>query len=314
MRKVLTHFFSESLPLAKKNFAGLLQVFKYVKEHTRLLKVLKPFRKFPLIKRRTSFIYLFDYLSRNLSTKDRLAILTYHYHFLQQVFSPSEIKNLFGNGIECWSEFAEGEKLSIRMMHSGYLEFEGSLSLFFCVNDKEIYTMSFTVSPGNYLGMLDEKVIFISLLQGKIGEMASISRATKSLNSLIPSTILMSVIEGIAFSVGIKKIIGISAKNQLSTEIISDSHNNNYDAYWISQGGMLTDDSNYLFSCPLQNKSIELIKAKYKSRTIAKRAKRAEIAAITFTALSNHIRKEYTQGLAQGMTETVFQKKAVEVL
>src|SRR5450432_767751 len=104
----------------------------------------------------------------------------------------------------------------------------------------------------------------------------------------IASTILMSVIEGVALSVGIRKVIGISAKKQLSTEIVSDTHINNYDTYWISRGGMVTGDGNYLFTCPLQNKPIELIKAKYRSRTIAKRAKRAEIAGKTFTALSNN--------------------------
>jgi uncharacterized protein VirK/YbjX len=310
----LTLIFTESIPLAYKNFSGLLQIFKNVKGHIKLMNVLKPFRKFPVIKTRTSFIYLFDYTSRNLLRKERLAVLTYHYGFLQKLFPPINLKKIFGDGIECWSEFAGGEKLSIRMVHSRYLEFEGSLSLLFFVNGSCIYTLSFTVIPGSYCSVLDEKVILMSLLQGKIGEMAAISRVTKSLNDLIPSTILMSVIEGIALSVGIKKIIGISVKNQLSTEIITDSHYSNYNAYWTSQGGVVMEDGNYLFPCPLQSKPIELIKAKYRSRTIAKRAKRLEIAAKSFMAMSNYIRKEYVQPVIKnGMSENGVRPAAVEM-
>ena len=119
-------FFTESLPLAKKNFSGLLKICKHVRSHITLMKVLKPFKKFPLIKSRTSFIYLFDYICRYLSSKEKLAILTYHYNFLQKTFSSSSLKKIFGDGIECWSEAIAGEKYSIKMKHSGYLEFEGS--------------------------------------------------------------------------------------------------------------------------------------------------------------------------------------------
>ncbi|MFT3935435.1 MAG: DUF535 family protein [Chitinophagaceae bacterium] len=290
-QKPFLSFLTETAPFAQKHFFRVLQMAKHIRQHMALVKVLEPMKELPLISKRTSFIYMLHYVSRNMNIKTKLNVLTHHYQFLQEIFPKTSIEKLFDKGIECWSTQSEGDKLSVRLAHSGYLEFEGSLSLFFYVNDKPISTMSFTFAPGHSLGMPDDKVIFVSLLQGKVGEWESISKATKMMNDLIPSTILMSVVEGIALALGIKNIVGICAKHQLSKETVTDAHANNYDNYWISQGGIQTEEGNFQFSCPLPNKPIEQVKAKYRGRTLTKRAKRAEVANETtanFLAATYH--------------------------
>ena len=210
-KKKTTGFYFKVLPpyLLSRLFR-LAKIFKYVREHTELIKVLKPFRQYPLIRKRTSLIYLFSYLSDKLSTKNKIQILTTHYLFLQEMFSSSGLKQLFEDGIECWSETINDEKLCIKLTHSSYLEFEGSLSLTLTLNGRWIYKLSFTIAPGIHFNVVEDKIIYISALQGKVGELNAISAVTKSINDLVPSTILMSVLEGIALSTGVKKIIGIN--------------------------------------------------------------------------------------------------------
>jgi len=258
------------------NYFKSLKILPHLRKHKKLKEILKPVSKYPVVKI-TNSIYAFSYLSKKLSTEGKLEILTHHYQYIQEILPFSNVDQLFKDGLICWSETIKDDSFVIKLAHN-YLEFEGSLALDFYMNGTLIYKLAFVLANGENLNLSEPKAIYVTLLQGTIGQVSSITKATKNLHDLIPSTILMCVLEGIGISLGIKSIVGICSRNQLCYKNeIASNHYNNYDAFWNSQGAIEMYDGDYLLPCPIQHKPINLIKAKYRGRTLAKRAKRTEI-------------------------------------
>ena len=274
------------------NYFKNLKIVPYLKKHRELKEILKPISKYPVIKI-TNRIYAFSYLSKKLSTEGKLEILSHHYQFIQDVLGFANVEQLFNDGLVCWSEIINGDLFEIKLVHN-YLEFEGSLSLDFYMNGLLIYKLAFSISDGENLNVNEQRVIYVTLLQGTIGQISSITIATKSLQNIIPSTILMCVLEGICLCLGIKAIVGICSVNQLCYKNeIASNHYNNYDAFWNSHGAIKMYDGDYFMPCPLQQKPINLIKAKYRSRTLTKRAKRSEIIHNTFKRFGSYLKDNH---------------------
>jgi uncharacterized protein VirK/YbjX len=275
------------------NYFKNLKIVPHLKKHRELKEILKPISKYPVIKI-TNRIYAFSYLSKKLSTEGKLEILSHHYRYLQQIFPFSNLEQLFKDGLVCWSENINEDSFAIKLVHN-YLEFEGSLSLDFYMNGILIYKLAFSIANGENLNVNEQRVIYVTLLQGTINQISSITTATKSLQNIIPSTILMCVLEGICACLGIKAIVGVCSRNQLCYKNeIASNHYNNYDAFWDSQGAIEMYDGDYLMPCPLQLKPINLIKAKYRSRTLAKRAKRSEIIEKAFKSFACYLKDNQT--------------------
>jgi uncharacterized protein VirK/YbjX len=287
------------------NYFKTIKIIRHLKKHRELKEILKPISNYPVIKI-TNRIYTFSYLSKKLSTEGKLEILSYHYRYIQEILPFSNIEALFKGGLICWSEKIGGDNLTIKLAHN-YLEFEGSLSLDFYVNDVLIYKLAFTIVDGSNVNVEEPRVLYVTLLQGTIGQMECISKVTKNLQDLIPSTILMCVLEGIGVCLGIKSIVGVCSRNQLCySHEIASNHYNNYDAFWNSQGAVEMYDGDYLLSCPLKLKPINLIKAKYRNRTLTKRAKRAEIIGIALDAFASYLNKTFAPSMQKASFQSAF--------
>ena len=287
------------------NYFKTLKIVPYLKKHKELKEILKPISKYPVIKI-TNNIYAFSYLSKKLSTKGKLEILSHHYQYIQKIFPCSNVGLLFKDGLLCWSETINDDSFAIKLAHN-YLEFEGSLALDFYMNEMLIYKLAFTVAEGESLNVSEPIAIYVTLLQGTIGQMPSITKATKNLQDIIPSTILLCVLEGIGISLGIKTIVGISSRNQLCYKNeIASNHYNNYDAFWNSQGAVKMYNGDYLLSCPVKLKPINLIKAKYRNRTLAKRTKRAEIIGKVYEKFATYLNKSFITVIQKSSFHSAF--------
>ena len=258
------------------------------KQFSNLTRVLKPFKMNNLITYRSYIIYLFSYVSRSLSTDNKARILTHHYLFLKDNLGERYLRKLFSDGIECFKECSDEDEYTVVLSSSSMLEFEGSLSLYFMVNRVKIYTLSFTIAPGNIFNCKGDSIIFISCLQRDSKQIDNNIKATKYFKDILPSVILMRVMEAMATSLNIQTCIGISARNQLS---LSDEAEyvrfyNIYDEFWLNNGATLVD-GNYTFSIPLPQKYIQAIQQKHRNRTIKKRAKLDEIYNESYNTINS---------------------------
>jgi uncharacterized protein VirK/YbjX len=267
-----------------------LRIFLFLRGHSRLAKALKPFSVSGFITAKINYIYLFKYLSYSLSTKSKLKILANHYEYFKNNFPYHALQAIFKDGLRCWAEVKDSSVFEIRLISTTPYENEGSLSLVFNINGETIYRLAFTFSPGRQFGLLDEQVIYVTRIQGVKGTLDDISQASKFFSDNTPPTLLVSAMEGMALSLGIKNIVGISLQNQISY-LVSDKYSfqKNYDEFWRTYESIKISDGDYLLSLPLQHKGLGLIKSKHRNRTINKRKVRQDISRKMYGYFTNNI-------------------------
>ncbi len=256
-----------------------LKIFFYLTGHIKLSKILKPFHTSGFISPKIFYIYLFKYLSNRLSTKDKLDILTNHYAFFKKNFPYHILKSIFSGGLKCWSEVKGKDVFEMRLQTTTPYENEGSLSMLFNMNGVTLYRIAFTFSSGESFGVLDNQIIYITRIQGMKGGLDEISKSSKYFSDITPPVLLVSAIEGLALSLGIKTVIGISLENQLSY-LVSDEYSfqKNYNEFWKTYESVKIYSGDYLLPLPLQHKGIALIKSKHRSRALNKRKVRQDVS------------------------------------
>jgi uncharacterized protein VirK/YbjX len=276
-----------------KNIIGFTPfIFTSFKRHYELYKVLNFYRMKSLIKFRTYGIYLFSYLSKQMTAKEKLLTLTHHYEFIKRNFKNDILKKIFTEGIVCWDESNYTASFKILLMASHYLEFEGSVTLVFIVNNSQIFNLNFSFAPGEIFGFKNQKtVIFISGLKGVKNQSLNIGLVHKTYLHLSPRNILMKVLESISICLGINTIIAVNTINQVSfgKHEALKYFNKTYDDFWECLSGEKLAQGYYLFKYPFMERPIESIKHRYKKRTIARRNKFKDISEKSILCFSNHI-------------------------
>ena len=267
-----------------------LKIFFFLRSHLRLSKALKPFNTSGFITAKIYYIYLFKYLSYSFSTKNKISILTNHYEYFKKNFPYHSLRHIFKDGLKCWSEIKDSNVFEIRLISTTPYENEGSLSFVFNMNGETIYRLAFTFSPGSQFGLLDEQVIYVTRIQGVKGSLDDISKSSRFFNDNTPPTLLVSALEGMALSLGIKTIVGISLQNQISY-LVSDKYSfqKNYDEFWKTYESIKISDGDFLLMLPLQHKGLALIKSKHRSRTINKRKVRQDISRKLYAYFNSNI-------------------------
>jgi len=267
-----------------------LRIIFFLGGHSRLTRALKPFSASGFISAKINYIYLFKYLSYSLGTKNKLQILANHYEYFKNNFPYHALRPIFKDGLRCWSEMRESNLFEIRLISNTPYENEGSLSFMFTMNGQAIYHLAFTFCPGRQFGLLDEQIIYVTRIQGVKGSLDDISQASKFFSDNTPPTLLISAMEGMALSLGIKNIVGISLQNQLSY-LVSDKYSfqKNYDEFWRTYESIKITDGDYLIQMPLQYKGLSLIRSKHRNRTINKRKIRQEISRKVYSYFLNNI-------------------------
>ena len=258
------------------NFLKGLRIVFFIRGHLKLGKTLKPLYANKLLSQRVRVYYLFKYLSSSLTTDDKLKIIDFHYSFLQTHFPFHLIQEIYNGGLTVWCKTIDMNTYHISLESSSPYEREGPLLLKFNMNGIPLYRLGFSFSPGESFGFGKKKILVISRVQGALGFLKEISVSTKVFDENKPSTMLVSIAEGIALALGFKAIIGICTANQLSP--FSTSLVTNYDKFWETYESSKISSGDYSIDLPIKNKNILLIKSKHRQRTLKKRNTRNEIS------------------------------------
>jgi uncharacterized protein VirK/YbjX len=250
--------------------------------HRAVLRTLSPFRRQKLIFFRTTLMYILPYLSKSFGVSRKQSILIDHYSFLDKKFSLSQLRQLFSDdGLEAYTETKGSDIYSVRLKSvTNHLEFEGSMSVLFKLNDIILYSLCFTFIKGEVFGINEEWLIYVSALQGTKNEYENIRISTKYFKENSLPVILLKTVEAIAVPLGIRHCVGISAHSQLSLKYSGQFERffNNYDAFWLNNGAERIKDD-YLLKFPLIQKPIEQIAQAHRNRTLKKRQKMQELSA-----------------------------------
>ena len=214
-----------------------------------------------------AFKYLDNYASLNLSTKDRLSLLTAHYSFLQHHFRRDFLDLITHPSVELWTECVDGVDFALNMDFPKKLHAEGDLCLTLTKNGQFIYRLIFIIAEGNIFGVSDDHVILISSIQGVYG-FDSVKSTTKACHDIHPTHLLMSAVSGIASAIGIQMIFGIKTTHQIAND---DNFHFSYDVFFKGYGTIVGPLNLYRIPLPFAETPIHLIKPNHKKRTLEKR-------------------------------------------
>jgi len=222
---------------------------------------------------RLMFKFLRDYLATDLSRKERAAMLVHHYAFLRDRVGAGFYAQIIDRRLEL-CEIDEGG-----FAHRIWLSFprtpysEGDLMMTFEVGGDDIYTLSFTIGPGEIAGLSAPDAMYIARVQGRGKGLDRIRQATRDCRDVSPAALLLSAAEGIAEALGLQHMVGIGAGSQVAPRDSARPDNlfKAYDEFWKAVGGTPLPRNMYDLPVPMPGKPIHSVKRDHRSRAQRKR-------------------------------------------
>ncbi|RFP18849.1 MULTISPECIES: DUF535 family protein [unclassified Duganella] len=246
-----------------------------------------------------------NYLFFALPIADALKIMRYHYQVISKYVGVDFFSCLFEKAPLIWELQKDECHFGIRMTYPRDLrresvmhDHEGDLALLFEADGVPIYVLCMTIVPNyiaerNFHTQQTSDVIFIGRVQGVNGQFSAVRAATKSLYDTTPARLLVNATEAIARLLSIQLVVGVSNEKQLSREKTNDEKGAffDYDTFWTSIGSCKTDNGFFSMRPESNEKPIEEVQQKHRSRTLAKRKFRKSVVDVTELGL----RRIFTQ-------------------
>ncbi|MDD5250632.1 MAG: DUF535 family protein [Rhodocyclaceae bacterium] len=235
---------------------------------------------------RTAFKYLGTHLARSLSVTDRAAILAHHYSYLNRRIAAASLTKILFDALPLWQASRESLDLGIYLAFSHPDDREGELSLIFHANATDVFTLSFTISPGRVLGIEAEQAFLVSRLQGSKGCNDKIREISRIVDDVSPAAMLVAALAGMAEALDIKDMVSIGAEEQVAKKVARAS---TYDDFWTSLGARPLHGTFFHVELPLPEKPITQIKQNHRARTNAKRRLKKQIADHVCGEFARHL-------------------------
>jgi uncharacterized protein VirK/YbjX len=218
--------------------------------------------------------FLGKYLGTDLSESERASILINHYTFLKDRVEQGFFQKIVDGGVELWKHGVSNRHVRICVAFPIANHNEGDLSLIFQSDHVDIYTLSFTIGPGDIAGLAADHAIYVARIQGKVGGLQLIREATKDCLDISPAALLLAATGGVATALKLGHMVGIGADVQISASIVSKPERlvHGYDEFWVASGGLRLDRNMYHLAVPLPEKPITTVKRNHRSRALHKRA------------------------------------------
>lgn len=223
----------------------------------------------PLLARQPRFPYkyLSSYVAASFSRPMRLAAVLQHYQFLAEALPPTFLTRLAQQPVIWQADWAD-EQLAITLAYPRKAHFEGELSLHFYRGRVLLQMLTCVVVPGRLLGLAAPRVLLISQVQGT-RDTEAIRLVTKHCHDTPPANLLVQACYGLAAALGLPYAAGVSSREQLGRG--RDCYFD-YDHFWAQFRGQRLPSHFYLLDWQAPERPLEEIKAKYRPRTLRKRA------------------------------------------
>lgn len=305
VRHVLEQFRHCGFLYAGRKCLLLLLSLKFY-NHLTVTRSLSLTQNKPLLKHhpKVAFKYLHKYLARSFNIHTRSAILASHYDFLNNRTTIGFMDSICQGVVPLWEEKKEENLYGIGLTYPN--NEEGELLLIFTENGSPIFTLAFTIAPGRLLNVPDDQVVFIGRLQGVVDKREAIRYASKSFHDLTPSALLMCAIRGIAVSLNITGIVGVSLQNQVTLRGVPfhATAASSYDEFWVAAGGEKLNEQIYYLPVAQTERAISSIKNNHRSRVKRKRQIKNSLIEQVSLAFNKKCRSSAISGDRHEFNET----------
>lgn len=247
---------------------------------------------------RLGYRYLAPYLARRFDRNSRLDIIANHYRYLSHCVGPHALVRIYDESPVIWQECIDGQLFGITLSFPKENDYEGDLCLTFQAGAVSLYSIFLTILCGRSINLQSDQVILISVIQGAVGKIDLIRRATKICHGSAPVYLLLIAAEAFALSLDIHLIVGMSAEQQIARENKTDYHRFfDYDEFWMDFTGAMTKGDFYPVSVPFPEKPLTALKSNRRSRALCRRCLKNQIFHQTQTWLRNNFVKVTKEGV-----------------
>ena len=238
---------------------------------------------------RIVFKYLHRYLFTSARRAERLAALTNHYKYLTRRTTPHFFEKLVNEKPCMWRQDSDQTRIEICLTFPYPADQEGDLGLQLVMNGKRLQIISFSIIPGSLIGEPDEQILFVGRVQGLVAS-EKIRHATKCCRDITPCALLMAALDGVTKAFGIRTIVGVGSKEQLSTTHVDtgDRLHFDYDQFWASLHAEKTATDFYRLASPMVHKALESVPSNHRKRTRLKREFKTQVSDAVESYLRQH--------------------------
>jgi uncharacterized protein VirK/YbjX len=250
--------------------------------------------------------YLCSTLSRG-SRPVRVDCFYYNYAFLLTAFSPSNFAKIADEEISLFEHSHDDHIYRIVLALAPSARHEGEIALLFKRDNEPLYLVSFNIVPGHALGLQAESAILLSRMQGMKGMFPQIRQATKDFKEVSPQAALVAALDGLAQSLGLEHIAGISAPNLFCyREERSESLRHGYDLFFASLGARGPIDGFFHLDTPIPQKRLNLVKQGHRLRTKAKHKLKHGITEAVRASVQAVLNSDDTAAIKERAAQVMF--------
>lgn len=190
-----------------------------------------------------------QWLYRDSTVRDRLAIIKNHFRFLQERFGAEAIRQMYlKDGITLWSDVYLGEPIFLKLLFNNGHRKEGLTAIELYLGEQRIYRTIFWIAPNDQ----GEMALWIGALQGSPGELHTIRDLTKHFFGYRMKNLVLYISRIVAQRLNLERIYAVSnygfyTNNHLR---LDRKLKVSLDEFWQETGGTLYDDPRF-FEVPI---------------------------------------------------------------
>ena len=274
------------VPLLLKRVRQAGTLVTMIPQHRQYMKTLRMADRLGIVDLRATtskdvrFKHLGRYLTRSISTADRLATLTHHYSLLCQFVAAHDGID-FKDAFAIWSDVQGDGRYSILLGPSTLSPMEGEHSLRFCAGHTTLFTLTFSFSRGELMRLPDDDIIVVGGAQGRSGSRDMMRDAARDLHEISPPHALVVALKALCDYMDISAIVGVGLSRQ-AILYAPDRIFFDYDRLWRDFGGCSVEDGYFVLRPDAADAPLTEVARSHRARTKRKRAvKKALRAEIT---------------------------------
>jgi uncharacterized protein VirK/YbjX len=232
------------------------------------------------------------YLSRDLSLRERVAALAWHYRYEEAAFDAGYKLQVYrAGGLQLWSREVDGVQFSIRLGLGYRYAAEGDLSISLLVGRERLHSISFSWTAPQASGGHAPVEPFVTANQGRWRKdheyLDSFNRAFPQSS---PSYVCNAALQGLAMAVGASQMRTVATRRQVCWSPEKGSNfENAYDGFWEAVGGQRQASGGYCLAVPQPVKPLSEVAAKHRKRAAARRALLHEVGESARRVVAAHL-------------------------
>jgi uncharacterized protein VirK/YbjX len=240
-----------------------------------------------------------NYLSRQLTLRQRVACVLAHYRFEEAHFDAAYQQAVYRDGgLPLWRRADDDGPFELRLEMASRLNAEGDLTVIALAGGRCLHRLSFSWVDGAFAGIdaapLPSMLPFIARNQGHRASTPELAGAFSDFERAFPnnspSFFCFAALQGIALALGMGQAVAVKSSCQCAYDPADDKRfANAYDGFWQTLGGVAMPGHGWRIVLPFHQKPLADMAAKHRKRAAMRRAYWREIGESAGMAIKGHL-------------------------